>query len=76
MSKVAITTIDNPFDPFDQFKDWFGFDSVQGYNTVDLLGRVANYSNSLPPAEQDLAVEDAIDSIVKLNPMYKKVKRD
>ena len=42
MSKqVMLTTIDNPFDPFEQFDSWFLFDGEKGYNSCDYLGRIA-----------------------------------
>lgn len=30
-TKVAITTFDNPFNPFTQFEQWFLFDIEKGY---------------------------------------------
>lgn len=29
----AITTFDNPYNPFEQFSNWFLFDVEKGYNT-------------------------------------------
>ena len=40
MSKqIMITTIDNPFDPFEQFTSWFMFDVEKGYNCCSRLMR-------------------------------------
>lgn len=73
----ALTTIDNPFDPFEDFTSWFLYDVEKGYNSCDYLGRVARTSDSLSDEENNLEVERAIDEIIKYDFMnvYKKVKR-
>ena len=75
MRKVALTTIDNPYDPIDQFDDWYAFDSLKGYNSCSLLARIANTSSDLDCEETNLLIENAIDRIVKLNSLgiYRKV---
>lgn len=74
--KVALTTIDNPFDPFKQFIPWFLFDNEKGYCSCAYLGRIARTSDQLSDEENDLEVERAIDEIIKNDFMhiYKKVK--
>lgn len=62
--EVAITTIDNPFDPIDQFEDWFNFDTAKGYGTCSYLARVAKTADSLPDATNDAEIERAIDEII------------
>lgn len=42
----ALTTFDNPFDPFERFSDWFLFDVGKGYNTCSYLARIAKLLNS------------------------------
>lgn len=76
MAKVALTTIDNPFDPFKQFDSWFLFDVKKGYNTCSYLARIARTSEELSDKENDEEVERAIDEIIKYDFMniYKKVK--
>lgn len=70
-----LTTLDNPFDPFTQFDEWYAFDEAQGYHTTSYLSRITKTSDELSQADQDLAIEIAIDEIVKLNVLgiYKKV---
>lgn len=74
---VALTTFDNPFDPFEQFSDWFRFDVDKGYYSCDYLARIAKTSEQFSDQENDEEIERAIDEIIKhdfLN-IYKKVKR-
>lgn len=75
--KCELTTIDNPFDPFEQFDSWFLFDVEKGYNTCAYLGRIARTSDQLSDEENDREVERAIDEIIKYDFMniYKKVKK-
>lgn len=77
MTKCALTTFDNPFDPFDQFDSWFRFDSDKGYNSCSYLDRIARTSDQLSEEENDREIERAIDEIIKFDFMniYKKVTR-
>jgi hypothetical protein len=73
-----LTTIDNPFDPFEQFTSWFLFDVEKGYNTCSYLARIAKITDDLTELEINNEIERAIDEIIFLNPLniYKKVKRN
>lgn len=72
---VAITTFDNPFNPFTQFTEWLLFDKEKGYNTCEYLARIAKVEDNLSQQEYNCAVEQAIDSIIKTDPfnIYKKI---
>lgn len=72
---VAITTFDNPFNPFTQFTEWLLFDKEKGYNTCEYLARIAKVEDNLSQQEYNRAVEQAIDSIIKTDPfnIYKKI---
>ena len=77
MAQVALTTFDNPYDPFKEFDSWLLYDSEKGYNSCGYLGRIARTSDSLTDEENEEEIERAIDEIIKndfLN-IYKKVKR-
>lgn len=77
-SKVMLTTIDNPFDPIDDFTSWRRYDEEKGYNTCCYLARIANLSDDMSQKEEDEEIERAIDEIIELNPLgiYKKVKKE
>ena len=76
-SQIALTTIDNPFNPFDDFLSWFLFDEEKGHHTCAYLGRIARTSDSLSDEENAEEIEKAIDEIIKFDFMniYKKLKR-
>ena len=76
-TKCALTTFDNPFDPFEQFTSWFLFDEEKGYHSTAYLGRIARTSDQLSEEENEVEIERAIDEIIKYDfrNIYKKVKK-
>ena len=78
MSTCMLTTIDNPFDPFEQFTSWLLFDKEKGYNSSERLMRIANISDDMTQKEIDEETERAIDEIIKYDFMniYVKVKKE
>lgn len=75
MVEHMLTTIDNPYNPATEWEAWFAFDESSGYKTTALLARVAKTSDELSDADQSLAIEEAIDEIVRenVNGMYRKI---
>lgn len=75
--QCMLTTIDNPFDPFEQFHSWFLFDVEKGYDTCSYLGRIAKTSEQFSEEENNMETERAIDEIIKYDfrNIYKKVTR-
>lgn len=74
----ALTTFDNPYDPFDNFDSWLMFDMDKGYNSCSYLDRIAKTSSQLSEQENNLEIERAIDEIIKYDfrNIYKKVKKE
>ena len=73
----ALTTFDNPYNPFEQFDEWFLYDVEKGYNTCSYLARIARTSDEFTDEENNQEILRAIDEIVRydfLN-IYKKVKK-
>ena len=70
-----LTTIDNPFDPFTQYDEWYQMDERLGHHTTSFLARIVRDSDDLSTADQDAAIEEAIDEIVNVNVsgLYRKV---
>ena len=69
MAESMLTTVDNPYNPFIQFDDWWAFDLQMGYNTCGYLERLVVLSDELSDEANDLIIEAAIDEIVALNPL-------
>ena len=74
-NEVMLTTIDNPYNPFEQFDLWLLFDKEKGYNTCEYLARIVNLTNDMSEKESDVATDRAIDDIIVNDPfgIYKKV---
>ena len=75
--ECMLTTIDNPFDPFEQFDEWLMFDKEKGYNSCERLMRIAQINDEMSSVEEDLEIERAIDEIILYDFMnvYKKAVR-
>jgi len=75
LKDTMLTTIDNPFSPFTQFDEWKTWDEDKGYYTCEYLARIVRTSNELSETDEALAIEDAINEIVKFNVLgvYRKV---
>ena len=73
--ECTLTTFDNPFDPFEQFDQWFLFDVEKGYNSSSRLARIAKISDEMTEKEVNEEIERAIDEIIYYDVMniYKKV---
>lgn len=67
MTEHMLTTVDNPFDPTKNFDEWHAYDQAAGYHTMAFLARVVKTSHELSESDQDLAIEDAIEEIVREN---------
>lgn len=74
----ALTTFDNPYDPFDEFDNWYMFDMDHNYNSCAYLARIAKTSDALSEQENAKEIDRAINEIVRYNPrnIYKKVQKE
>lgn len=78
MREVALTTVDNPYDPFDNFLEWWRFDNDMGYGTCQILDRLTNVSDRMSEKERDSELERGIDELIKADPvnLFKKIVRE
>lgn len=65
MAKHMLTTVDNPYNPFTHWDEWWAYDvDERGYHTSGLLARIARSSDELSESDQEYANESAIDEIL------------
>ena len=76
--EYALSTSDNPYNPFHEFDKWFAFDEGKGYHSSEYLARVMEDNSGLGELEQILAKNIAIEEILHYNLTgnYIKVKED
>lgn len=82
MANVYLTTIDNKIDPSSDFKSWWHQDTcVLGYDTCGKIARVAQtlgYDDQLSDERKDAIIEDAIDLLIKNDPLcvFRKIVKE
>ena len=76
--RVRLTTIDNPFNPFDEFDSWFNYDIEKGYYTSSKVARLCHTTPDMTQKEQSEEFERAIDRLIEIDPLdiYIKVTRE
>ena len=82
-TEFMLTTVDNPFDPFDSFEEWRLFD-IKKSNEIgfvpccEYLAKIAELSDDMTQKERNTEIERAIDEIIQFNTMreFKKVSKE
>jgi hypothetical protein len=75
---IMLTTIDNPWNPFTNYEEWYAYDRAQGYDTPGYLARITRMSFDLSDEDQEQAILNAINEIIQLNirGIYRTIRRD
>ena len=78
MTCCMLSTIDNPFNPFEDYSSWLMFDKEKGYDSAERLMRIAKLTDDMTQKEENEEIERAIDEIIKYDfiNVYKKVTRE
>lgn len=78
VKQSMITTFDNPFDPFEQFHEWYSFDKEHDYDSSEKVMRLANIADDMPEIVQIRAINSAIDRLIALDfaNIYTKVTKN
>ena len=78
MYEYMLTTEDNPYNPFEDFDNWYRFDMDKGYDCCGYLARIAKVEDWFSDEERSKEYERAIKEIIKydvLNVGYKMVSK-
>lgn len=74
MAATFVTTLDNPYDYFEQFDEWYAWDISHGYdtigrpyNTLNYVARIAGDGSGLTDEEYEMKINEAVDEILRLN---------
>jgi len=65
LNDCMLSTVDNPYNPYENFDEWYLFDMDKGYNSCGRLARIAQLSDDMSDEEVDAETERAIDLIIK-----------
>ena len=80
--KYRLTTLDNPFNPFTEWDQWYFYDLSKGYNTCERIASIVGVVSELPYEIYNQLHEQAMDQLLDLGTIgkdgkftgYKKVK--
>ena len=78
MRQTTISTIDNPFNPFDDFTSWLMFDTEKGYYSSSKLARLTKLTDDMTEKEEAEEIERAVDRLIEIDPLdiYIKIVRE
>ena len=68
LEQFMLTTTDNPFNPFESFRDWFLFDVEKGYRCCEIVDRIVNVPSDCSEKERIIATNAAIDRFIDIDP--------
>lgn len=65
-----LTTKDNPYDPKTQFEEWYMYDLMLGYNTLQRLAKMEDYLAQKLKIDSEKSIHNAaISEMVRLDPL-------
>ena len=53
MTCCMLSTIDNPFNPFEDYSSWLMFDKEKGYDSSERLMRIAKLTDDMTQKEEN-----------------------
>lgn len=62
-----LTTVDNPWNPFTNYDEWYAYDHSAGYDTPSLLARIANVSLDVSDPDFELSIDQAMQEVATEN---------
>ena len=68
-SDYMLTTVDNPFDPFTHFEEWYKYDMLSGHNTCGYLSNMSHTSQKLSDERNEQEIYRAMREIVDQEPL-------
>lgn len=69
MRSCLCTTMDNEYNPFTQFDEWFSYDSAMGYNTLGKIAFFFKSKKNMSEEEFNEAFDLAIDKLLLEDPL-------
>lgn len=86
MQSYLLTTVDNPYDPVNDFDRWYDYDVRKGHDTCGKIASLAYTSASTVGAEDQRNINAAIDDLIRhdidvalsngLQPKYRRIVID
>ena len=72
-----LSTVDNPYNPFDEFDKWLVYDISKGHNCCGIVDRITTTSRDFSDAMQTSDISEAIERFVSADPfdLYIKVTK-
>lgn len=64
---VALTTVDNPYNPFENYTQWRLFDVQNGYFSSEKVAALSHTSDQFTDKENEEEIEKAIDRWISLD---------
>ena len=65
---MMLSTPDNPYNPFENFDDWYACDEDRGHHTCSYVARLTFTSDALSDEMDQVAINNAIERIYAANP--------
>jgi hypothetical protein len=65
---MMLSTPDNPYNPFENFDDWYACDEARGHHTCSYIARLTFDSPAFSDDMNQVAINDAVERIYAANP--------